>query len=76
MLTWQKPVLPEAIDPHILNYADRIAKGLRHDGYSNRLSVIDALLIGSRYRVEVERSATTIKDLSIVIASKFVKPQK
>lgn len=52
----------------IANYAERIAKGLRHDAYPNRLPPIDARLAASVYGVDVPHKATTIKDLSLVIA--------
>lgn len=62
----------EKVNPYVKDYADRIAKGLRHDGYKNQLNGIDAMLVGSRYGVTVEGRATTIGELSILIASKLV----
>lgn len=55
-------------DPHIENYATRIAKGLRHDRWPNRLTAVYARLVAARYGVEVPHEETTIKDLSLVIA--------
>lgn len=66
--------MAEGVDPYVQDYANRIGKGLRHDGYSNRLSAIDALLVGSRYGVVVEGRATTISELSILISEKVIKP--
>ncbi len=64
--------MSEKVNPYVKDYADRIAKGLRHDGYKNQLNSIDARLVGSRYGVDVEGRATTISELSTLIASKLV----
>lgn len=64
----------EPVHPYVQDYADRIAKGLRHDGYKNQLTDIDAKLIGSRYGIDVKHEATTIKELSLFIAGKIVHP--
>lgn len=60
-------------DPYIQDYADRIAKGLRHDGYKNKLTAIDGQLVASRYRVEAPYGATTIKDISLIVATQMLK---
>lgn len=70
-ISWR--VLATEIHSYVKDYADRIAKGLRHDGYKNQLTGIDAMLIGSRYKVEVLGKATTIKNLSLYIAGQIVK---
>lgn len=55
-------------DPHIQGYADRIATGLRYDRWPNKMTGLCARLAAARYGVEVPHEATTIKDLSLLIA--------
>lgn len=60
-------------DPHTKDYADRIAKGLRHDGYKNKLTAIDGQLVASRYGVQAPTGETTIAEISLVVAQQLIK---
>ena len=63
-------------DPHVEGYAGRIAEGLRKDRWPNRLTGLSARLAAARYGVEVPHEPTTIKDLSLVIATAVTERSK
>ena len=54
------------------SYAERIAHGFRHDAWPNRLQPLEARLAASVYGVEAPHEATTIKELSLLIAQKLL----
>jgi len=59
-------------DPHVAGYADRIAEGLRHDRWPNRLTGLGAQLAASVYRVEVPQEPQTIRELALIIADEVM----
>lgn len=63
-------------DPHVDGYASRIAEGLRHNGYPNKLPGLDAQFAAAVYRVEVPREPTTIRELALAIADVVMERSK
>ena len=63
-------------DPHVQNYASRVAEGLRADRYPNRLTGLDARMAAARYRVEVPHQPMTINEVALLIAQAVLGKEK